>query len=93
MASDKVNFGDVGSIAQVMKFQARSGEGWNDLSPQAREAIDQILSSIARTVASGQGAHWDGIMAYAELRQVSERTRSCGTEARRARQLRAPPGR
>ena len=49
-----------------MKYQAREGAGWSDLPPQSQEAIDQILSSIARTVASGQGVHWDGIMAYAD---------------------------
>jgi len=48
-----------------MKHQARAGAGWDELSAAARESIDQILSSIARTVSSGQGAHWDGIIAYA----------------------------
>jgi hypothetical protein len=66
MAIDKVNQSNVGAIAQAMKFQVRTGAGWDDLSPTARESIDQILSSIARTVSSGQGVHWDGIMAYAD---------------------------
>ena len=66
MASDKVDFRSVGAIAQAMKYQAREGAGWGNLPAAAQEAIDQILSSIARTVSSGQGVHWDGIMAYAD---------------------------
>jgi hypothetical protein len=71
MASDKVNYRGVGAIAQAMKHQIRTGDGWNDLSPAAKEALDQILSSIARTVSSGQGVHWDGIMAYADSAKPS----------------------
>jgi hypothetical protein len=66
MASDKIDFRSVGQIAQAMKYQARAGAGWENLPGAAQEAIDQILSSLARTVSSGQGAHWDGIMAYAD---------------------------
>jgi hypothetical protein len=66
LASDKIDHQGVGAIAQAMKHQARTGAGWDDLSAAAKESIDQILSSIARTVSTGQGAHWDGIMAYAE---------------------------
>lgn len=66
MATDKVNHQNVGAIAQAMKYQVRTGNGWDELTPAAKESIDQILSSIARTVSSGQGTHWDGIMAYAD---------------------------
>jgi hypothetical protein len=66
MANDKVNHQNTGAIAQAMKYQVRTGNGWDELSPAAKESIDQILSSIARTVSSGQGTHWDGIMAYAD---------------------------
>jgi hypothetical protein len=66
MANDKVNHQNVGAIAQAMKYQVRTGMGWDELSPAAKESVDQILSSIARTVSSGQGSHWDGIMAYAD---------------------------
>lgn len=71
MASDKIDHQGVGAIAQAMKHQARAGAGWDDLSAAAKESIDQILSSIARTVSTGQGAHWDGIMAYAEAAKPS----------------------
>jgi hypothetical protein len=71
MASDKVDHHSVGAIAQAMKYQARTGAGWDDLSAAARESIDQILSSIARTVSSGQGMHWDGIIAYASAAKPS----------------------
>ena len=66
MASDKIDFRSVGQIAQAMKDQVRDGDGWQHLSSVARESIDQILSSIARMVTSGQSVHWDGIMAYAD---------------------------
>ena len=69
MAITQINH--VGAIAQAMKHQVRTGPGWDDLSPAAKESIDQILSSIARTVTSGQGAHWDGIMAYADAAKPS----------------------
>ena len=72
MASDKVNFGDVGAIAQAMKYQARSGEGWNDLPPAAKEAIDQILSSIARTRDERPGRALGRDHGLRGLRQVSE---------------------
>jgi hypothetical protein len=66
MASDNMNHPNIGSIAQAMKYQARTGDGWGDLSPVAQESIDQILSSIARMVSTGQSVHWDGVMAYAD---------------------------
>ena len=66
MASDKIDFRSVGQIAQAMKETVRDGDGWQHLSSVARESIDQILSSIARMVTSGQSVHWDGIMAYAD---------------------------
>jgi len=66
MANDKMNHQNVGAIAQAMKYQARTGDAWDNLSGAAKESIDQILSSIARTVSSGQGVHWEGIMAYAD---------------------------
>jgi hypothetical protein len=62
MENDKMNFA---GIAQAMKFQIRSGLGWNDLSPASKEALDQIATSIARTV-SGDGVHWDGIIGFAQ---------------------------
>jgi len=49
-----------------MKYQVRTGDAWDNLTGAAKESIDQILSSIARTVSSGQGVHWDGIIAYAD---------------------------
>jgi hypothetical protein len=63
LASDK--FPEVGSIAQALKYQIRSGTYWDELSPAAKESLDQIATSIARTV-SGDGAHWDGIVGYAQ---------------------------
>jgi hypothetical protein len=63
MENDKMNFA---GIAQAMKFQIRSGLGWDDLSPAGKEALDQIATSIARTV-SGDGVHWDGIIGFAQV--------------------------
>jgi hypothetical protein len=62
MENDKMNFA---GIAQAMKFQIRSGLSWDDLSPAGKEALDQIATSIARTV-SGDGVHWDGIIGFAQ---------------------------
>ena len=65
MASDKVNFAHAAAIAQALKFQIRSGNSWDDLNGAAKEALDQIATSIARTV-SGDGVHWDGIIGFAQ---------------------------
>lgn len=63
MASDK--FPEVGSIAQALKYQIRSGTYWDELSPAAKESLDQIATAMARMVA-GDGVHWDGIVGYAQ---------------------------
>lgn len=64
-ANDKVNFLDVGAIAQALKFQIRSGKQWDDLTPAAKESLDQIATLIARIV-SGESSHWDTIASYAQ---------------------------
>ena len=63
--SDKMNFADAAIIAQAMKERMRSGAFWTDLTPAARESLDQIVTLIGRTV-SGDGAHWDSIVGYAQ---------------------------
>lgn len=72
MAIDKVDFAmmaraaaDVGSIAQALKFQIRSGREWDGLSPAAKESLDQIATLIARIV-SGDNSNWDAIASYAQ---------------------------
>jgi hypothetical protein len=67
MANDKMNFA---IIAQALKHQIRSGDSWDELSPAAKEALDQIATSIARTV-SGDGVHWDGIIGFAQAARPS----------------------
>jgi hypothetical protein len=62
MKNDKMNFA---GIAQALKFQIRSGKAWDDLPSASKEALDQIATSIARTV-SGDGVHWDGIIGFAQ---------------------------
>jgi hypothetical protein len=70
MASDKVNFPEVGAIAQAMKHQIRSGNHWEDLPPASKEALDQIATLIARIVSS-DGLHWDGIIGFAQAAQAT----------------------
>lgn len=70
MASDKVNFPEVGSIAQAIKHQIRSGNHWEDLAPAGKEALDQIATCIARIVSS-DGMHWDGIIGFAQAAQAA----------------------
>ena len=65
MGSDKVNFADAASIAQALKHQIRSGKFWDELTGAGKEALDQIATAIARTVA-GDGAHWDSIIGFAQ---------------------------
>jgi hypothetical protein len=71
MASDKVNFSDASNIAQALKHQIRSGTHWADLSPAGKEALDQIATSIGRTV-SGDGVHWDAIVGFAQAARPAD---------------------
>jgi hypothetical protein len=64
MASDKVNYREVGVIAQAIKHQIREGEFWEGMGGPAKESLDQIATAIARMVA-GDGTHWDAIISYA----------------------------
>ena len=63
--NDQMNFADAAAIAQALKHQIRSGKNWDELTFVAKEALDQIATSIARTV-SGDGAHWDDIVGFAQ---------------------------
>lgn len=74
MANEKVNsvqFSHVGTIAQALKHQIRSGMGWEDLSPASKESLDQIATLIARIV-SGEHQHWDAIISYAQAVRPGE---------------------
>ena len=64
MASDKVNYREVGIIAQAIKASIRDGAHWEGMNGSAKESLDQIATSIARIV-SGDGTHWDAIIGYA----------------------------
>ena len=64
MASDKVNYPEVGIIAQAIKASIRDGAHWEGMDGSAKESLDQIATSIARMV-SGDGTHWDAIIGYA----------------------------
>ena len=64
MASDKVNYPEVGGIAQAIKYQIRTGGFWDGLTGSSKELLDQIATAIARMVA-GDGTHWDAIIGYA----------------------------
>ena len=64
MASDKVNYPEVGGIAQAIKYQIRTGGFWDGLTGSSKESLDQIATAIARTV-SGDGVHWDAIIGFA----------------------------
>lgn len=68
---DKVygGFENNSSIAQELKEAVRRGTSWSSLSPQKREAIDQILSKISREVC-GDGEYQDNMLdieGYARL--------------------------
>jgi hypothetical protein len=66
LASDKVNYREVGVIAQAIKYQIRSGEFWEGMGGSSKESLDQIATAIARMVA-GDGVHWDAIIGYAHV--------------------------
>ena len=60
-----MNYPEASAIAQAIKYQLRTGKFWDELTPAAKETFDQIATAIARSV-SGDGAHWDGIIAFAQ---------------------------
>ena len=64
MATDKVNYREVGVIAQAIKYQIRTGEFWEGMGGSAKESLDQIATAIARMVA-GSETHWDAIIGFA----------------------------
>ena len=63
--------------AQNLKEAARSSPKWCDLAPDQAEAIDIILSKIARIVSSSHNHidNWDDIAGYAIL--VANELRGC----------------
>src|SRR4029077_20108816 len=65
MDSSKMNYAEVSSLAQMLKFQIRTGEKWDDLKPASKEALDQIATLIAR-IASSDEANWEDIIAHAQ---------------------------
>jgi hypothetical protein len=65
MDIDKVNYQEMGAIAQVIKHQMRTGLCWTERSSAEQESLDQIATLIARMVSGDDDAHWNGIIAYA----------------------------
>ena len=83
MAGDKVNYREVGVIAQAIKATLRGGEFWDGMGGPAKESLDQIATAIARMVA-GDGTHWDAIIAYAQAAKPPDdkpRAAAAGVEA------------
>lgn len=63
---EKVNFAEISSLAQMLKYQIRTGERWDDLMPAAKESLDQIATSIARIVSGEAPQNWDNIINFAQ---------------------------
>lgn len=58
-----------GRVSQKLKEVFRNEQGWEDLAPIHREAIDHICGKFGRIMA-GQPTfddHWDDIAGYASL--------------------------
>lgn len=58
-----------GRVSQKLKQVFRNEQGWGDLDPIHREAIDHICGKFGRIMA-GQPTfddHWDDIAGYAQL--------------------------
>ena len=82
MASDKVNYREVGVIAQAIKATLRGGEFWDGMGGSAKESLDQIATAIARMVA-GDGTHWDAIIGLRARRQARNRRSRTGRPSMR----------
>lgn len=56
-------------VSQRLKGVMRSCGPWERLSPQAREALDQIQHKVGRILAGNESHadHWDDIAGYARL--------------------------
>lgn len=63
------DFGENAHVSQHIKDFLREQDGWKDLTPVQKEAIDMICLKLSRIVSgkSGVADHWDDIGGYAAL--------------------------
>ena len=56
-------------ISQALKHVIRDGVNWPNLSPEAREALDNIMTKVGRVLAGDphHPGHWDDVVGYATL--------------------------
>jgi hypothetical protein len=56
-------------ISQALKHVIREGMNWPNLSPEAREALDNIMTKVSRVLAGDHRhpGHWDDVIGYATL--------------------------
>jgi hypothetical protein len=56
-------------IAQSLKIVIRDGANWSELTHEMREALDNMMTKVARVLAGDPNHrdHWDDIIGYATL--------------------------
>jgi len=56
-------------ISQALKHVIRESVNWNNLGPEAREALDNTMTKVARILAGDPRfrGHWEDIVGYAIL--------------------------
>jgi len=56
-------------IAQALKHVIREGVNWGELTPEMREALDNMMTKVARILAGdpNYSEHWADMIGYATL--------------------------
>jgi hypothetical protein len=66
-------FEETATFAQILKTAFRRGRNWEALSHDAKEALEQTATSIARILNgdANEGKHWDRAAGYLKLRAAA----------------------
>ena len=80
------DYTDTAQVAQHLKTTIRNARNWNRLSNDKREALDMILSKVARIMSGepNEPDHWVDIEGYARLARDRLTETTAAREARMA---------
>jgi hypothetical protein len=84
-------FEDVAQLAQGIKFALRRGRNWEPMSPESKEALEQIASRLAMILTGdpNEAKHWNRIAMYARIRDKALEQTSLESGVTRLARLRA----
>jgi hypothetical protein len=88
---EATTFVDAATIAQLLKAVIRRGKNWETLGADGKEALEQVMTLVARILTGNASdvQHWTGAAAYLQLGARSDGVE--GGMERIARQLKTIP--